>query len=311
MASTRIAHWLLGTTRHERREGLVFLLFITPWIVGFLVFTLGPMMASFILSFTRYDITTPPVFIGVSNYTRAFSGPLSKLFWHSLRVTIVYSCTSIPLRLIFGFMLAMLLNSNIPAVSLWRTFFYLPSVLSGVAVAVLWMLVFEPYDGVINRLLALVGIEGPMWIYSKEWALPSLIIMSLWGVGGAMIIYLSALQGIPTALYEAATIDGAGAWVRFWSITVPLMTPIIFFNLVMGVIGSLQSFTSAYVMTGGGPQNATLFYSLQLYNAAFRDFRMGWASMLAWILFIIILCLTALIFKTSSAWVYYESEVRK
>lgn len=300
---------LLGMTRRQRREALVFYLLISPWWVGFLIFTLGPMVASLVFSFTRYNVTQPPVFVGLKNYHQAlFRDPL---FWHSLRVTVTYSLSSVPLGLVFGFAMAVLLNAGIPWLSVWRALYYLPSVLSGVAVAILWTLVFEPQNGALNQLLSLVGIKGPGWIYSKQWALPSLVLMSLWGVGGSMIIYLAALQGIPTALYEAATIDGAGAWARFWHVTVPLMSPVIFFNLVIGVIGSFQAFTNAFVMTRGGPQNATLFYSLQLYYAAFRDMRMGYASMLAWVLLLIILSLTVLIFRSSSAWVYYEGELRR
>jgi multiple sugar transport system permease protein len=175
----------------------------------------------------------------------------------------------------------------------------------------LWVLVFEPRQGVINSLLALAGIEGPGWIFDKRWALPSLVIMSLWGAGGGMVIYLSALQSIPTALYEVAKIDGANTLRQLWHITLPLTTPVIFFNLVMGLIGSFQSFTNAFVMTEGGPQNATLFYSLRLYYAAFRDIRMGYASMLAWVLFLIILGLTGFMFKGSTIWVYYEGELNK
>lgn len=299
----------LGKTRRERNEAMVFHLLISPWILGFLFFTLGPMLASLYLSFTHYNVSQPAEWIGLENYVRAFTR--DRLFWHSLRVTGVYTLTSVPLSLVFGMFLAMLLNQDIPGVSLWRTIYYLPSVLSGVAVAVLWTLIFEPRQGVINSLLRIVGIEGPLWIYSKEWALPSLVLMSLWGVGGNMIIYLSGLQSIPTALYEAATIDGARSWAKFRHITIPMMTPIIFFNLVMGIIRSLQTFTNAYVMTAGGPQNATLFYSLQLYLAAFRDMRMGYASMLAWVLFVIIIAFTLIILKSSSVWVYYEANVKR
>lgn len=292
-----------------RKEELAFHLFTAPWAIGFLVFTLGPMVASLLLSFTEYNISKPPMWVGLGQYHKALFE--DDAFWISLKVTFVYSVTSIPLHLIFGLVIAMLLNSEIPAVSVWRTLYYLPSVLSGVAVAVLWMLVFHPTQGILNTLLAIVGIQGPQWLFDKNWALPALVIMSMWGVGGSMIIYLSSLQGIPTTLYEAATIDGATSWRKFWSITLPMITPVIFFNLVMGIIGALQSFTNAFVMTEGGPQNATLFYGLRLYYAAFRDVRMGYASMLAWVLFIIILALTATVVRSSSFWVYYEGAVRK
>jgi multiple sugar transport system permease protein len=196
-------------------------------------------------------------------------------------------------------------------VSFWRTLYYLPSVLTGVAVAVLWMLIFRPNFGVLNHLLSIVGIEGPAWLYDKHWALPALMIMSMWGVGGGMVIYLAGLQGIPTALYEAATIDGATVWHKLLHVTLPLMSPVIFFNLVRGMIGTFQVFTSAYVMTAGGPQNATFFYSLHLYNSAFLQMRMGYASMLAWVLFAIILVFTLLTVRSSAAWVYYEGELKR
>ncbi|NLX35944.1 MAG: sugar ABC transporter permease, partial [Chloroflexi bacterium] len=192
-----------------------------------------------------------------------------------------------------------------------RTLYYLPSVLSGVAVAVLWTLIFHPSSGILNQILAKFGVTGPLWLYSKDWALPALIIMSLWGVGGSMIIYLSSLQGVPTTLYEAATIDGANGWKRFWNITLPMITPVVFFNLIMGIISSLQTFTNAFVMTEGGPENATLFFGLKLYYAAFRDIRMGYASMMAWVLFIIIMLLTLAVVKSSEAWVYYEGSVKR
>ena len=300
---------LLRMSRRELREALIFHLFICPWLLGFLIFKLGPMIASLLLSFTRYNVSQPPAFVGIQNYQRAFTR--DPLFFQSLRVTFTYAFTSVPLSLCLGFIIALLLNTNIPGVSVWRTLYYLPSVLSGVAVAVLWRLVFHPTRGILNALLALVGIDGPAWIFDKHWALPSLVIVSLWGVGGGMIIYLASLQSIPTVLYEAAAIDGANAWHRFWKITLPMMTPVILFNLITGMIGAFKTFTNAFVMTEGGPQNATMFYGLYLYYAAFRDVRMGYASMLAWILFVIIMILTILIVKSSAVWVYYEGALRE
>ena len=294
----------------RRKEALAFYLCIAPWLIGFLIFQLGPMIASLVFSFTRYNIAQPMVFVGLSNYLRALSGR-DLLFWHALRITATYAVVTVPLRLILGFVLALLLNHDIPGVSFWRTLYYLPSVLTGVAVAVLWMLIFRPNFGVLNHLLSIVGIEGPAWLYEKNWALPALMIMSMWGVGGGMVIYLAGLQGIPTTLYEAATIDGATLWHRLLHVTLPMMSPIIFFNLVRGIIGTFQVFTSAYVMTAGGPQNATFFYSLHLYNSAFLQMRMGYASMLAWVLFAIILVFTLLTVRSSAAWVYYEGEVKR
>jgi multiple sugar transport system permease protein len=292
-----------------KREAWAFHLFISPWLIGFIVFTLFPVVASLALSFTKYNVSQPPVWIGLKNYRDALT--VDPSFFLSLRVTWVYSLASIPLQLSLGLIIALLLNADIPLVSVWRTLYYLPSVLSGVAVAVLWTLIFHPSSGILNQILAKFGVTGPLWLYSKDWALPALIIMSLWGVGGSMIIYLSSLQGVPTTLYEAATIDGANGWKRFWNITLPMITPVVFFNLIMGIISSLQTFTNAFVMTEGGPENATLFFGLKLYYAAFRDIRMGYASMMAWVLFIIIMLLTLAVVKSSEAWVYYEGSVKR
>jgi len=293
----------------RRKEALAAYLFVSPWLLGFLLWTLGPMLFSLFLSFTEYNITRPPAFLGVNNYVRAVTR--DPLFWQSLKVTFTYAIFAIPLNLVFGFTIALLLNQDIPGVSVWRTIYYLPSVVSGVAVSMLWMLVFQPQFGVLNYLLRLVGIKGPAWLFSPTWVLPAFVIMSLWGVGGGMVIYLAGLQGIPTALYEAAEIDGANWWRRLWRITLPMMSPTIFFNLVMGIISTFQIFTSAYVMTAGGPMNASLFYNLYLYTHAFSNLKMGYASMLAWILFAIIMTLTLLAIRSSAAWVYYEGELRK
>jgi multiple sugar transport system permease protein len=208
-------------------------------------------------------------------------------------------------------MLAVLLNQDVRGLSIYRTIFYLPSVVSGVAVAMLWLWVFNPELGVVNSLLGIVGIEGPKWFASSKWALTTFIITSLWGIGGGMVIYLAGLQGVPTSLYEAAELDGATAWHRFWHITIPMTSPVIFFNLIMGIIGSFQVFTGGYVITNGGPANATLFYVLYLYRNAFQYFKMGYASALAWILFIVILVLTLLMFRLVGGLVYYEGSPRK
>lgn len=296
-------------SRVRRKEAFFAYLFISPWLLGFFLWTLAPMVFSLILSFAKYNISQPPVFVGLANYKRAFAG--DALFWQSVKVTFTYAALAIPLSLLFGFTIALLLNADIPGVSIWRTVYYLPSVISGVAVSMLWMLVFQPQFGVLNYLLRLVGIKGPQWLFSPTWVLPAFVIMSLWGVGGGMVIYLAGLQGIPTTLYEAAKIDGANWLQRLWKITLPMISPTIFFNLVMGLIGTFQIFTSAYVMTEGGPMNASLFYNLYLYIQAFHNVKMGYASMLAWILFAIILTLTLLTIKSSAAWVYYEGELRR
>ncbi|HEV8638312.1 MAG TPA: sugar ABC transporter permease [Chloroflexota bacterium] len=292
----------------RQRENLEFYLFISPWLVGFVVFVAGPMLATFAFSFASWDLLTAPKFVGLANYAKMLAE--DPLFWKALQVSAIYSLVGIPLHIAFALLVAILLNQNIRAVALIRTIYYMPSVLSGVAVAVLWLWIFNPNFGPINLILKTIGVEGPLWLGSQTWALPALIIVSLWGVGGAMVIFLAGLQGIPTALYEAAAIDGANAWHRFWHVTVPMISPVLFFNLVMGIINSFQAFTNAYVMTQGGPNYATLMYVLYLYQNGFRFFQMGYASALAWVLFLLILLLTLLVFRSSPAWVYYEGELR-
>lgn len=292
-----------------KREAIWAYLLIGPWIVGFLIFTLGPMIASLFFSFSDYSIVKAAKFIGLSNYIEMFFRDYR--FWHSLKVTLTYAFVAIPLGLVTGLLLALLLNTKVPGIALWRTIYYTPSVVSGVAVAILWSYLFNPRFGIINWVLAIFGVKGPGWLADPNWALPALILMSLWGVGGGMIIYLAGLQGIPTALYEAAQIDGANAIQQFFKITLPLITPVLFYNLVTGIIGTFQIFTQVFIMTSGGPVESTLFYNLYLYNNAFRYGRMGYASALAWVLFIVVLLLTLLVFRSSAAWVYYEGELRK
>lgn len=226
-----------------------------------------------------------------------------------------YAVAAIPLGLILGLLLALLLNTKVPGIAFWRTLYYTPSVVSGVAVAILWSYLFNPFWGVINWILNLVTgipmVQLPKWLADPNWALPALIIMSLWGVGGGMIIYLAGLQGIPTALYEAAEIDGANKIQSFFKITLPLITPVLFYNLVTGIIGTFQYFTNAYVMTQGGPIERTLFYNLYLYRNAFQYHQMGYASALAWVLFLIILVMTVIVFRSSAMWVYYEGQLKK
>jgi len=297
--------WRTYLSRISRNEEIVFYLFISPWILGFIFFTAGPLLYSLYLSFCNYDIVNSPNFIGFTNYIKMFTD--DPLFWHSLKVTFYYSVVSVPLGIFVSLILALLLNRQIRGVAWFRTAYYTPSVISGVAVGLLWSQIFNPNFGILNYLLwKIFKIQGPAWTFSEEWVIPAFIIMSLWGIGGGIVIYLAGLQGIPTELYEAAEVDGATGWTKIRKITIPLMTPIIFFNLITGIIGSLQVFTEAYVMTGGGPHNASMFYNLYLFWNAFRWFKMGYASALAWILFLIILALTLLVFKTAPKWVYYE-----
>jgi multiple sugar transport system permease protein len=288
------------------REAMWFYGLVGLWIVGFVLFTGGPILASAVLSFTKYDIVTPPRWIGLENYNQLFTN--DPLFWQSLRVTFVYSILAIPLGLIASMVLALLMNQKVRGIALWRTLYYLPSVISGVPVALLWLWIFNPQFGIVNWVLSLFGIQGPGWLLDDTWVLPAFVIISLWGLGGGMVIYLAGLQGIPTHLYEAAEIDGATAWSRFWHVTLPMMSPVIFFNLIIGIINSFQTFTLPYVMTRGGPDNASMFYGLNLFFNGFQYFKMGYASALAWILFTVILVLVIIAFKTSSLWVYYEGQ---
>lgn len=293
----------------EREEEVGFYLFISPWLVGFLIFTLGPMIASFIISFMRYDVLSPPAFIGIENYRIMFT--TDELFWQALKVTFLYTIGSVPLGMAAALAVAILMNQPIRGIYVFRTIYYLPSLITGVPAALLWMWVFNPTVGILNYGLSLIGIKGPLWLYSEVWVIPSLIIMSLWGIGGSMIIYLASLQSVPQHLHEAAEIDGAGVLARFRHVTIPMISPVVFFNLVMSIIGSFQVFTSAYVMTRGGPANASLFYVLHLYRNAFSYFKMGYASALAWVLFAIIMFFSLLVVRSSPVWVYYEGSVRK
>lgn len=287
----------------RKKEERQFYMFISPWLLGFLVFTAGPMLFAIYLSFTRWDVIGSPQWIGLANFKELFFD--DPQFWISLKVTAIYSVIAVPLHLSSSLLVAILLNQKIKAMGAFRTIFYLPTVLPVVATSMLWMnLLLE--DGLINRVLGIIGIPSVSWLTNESTALGALIFMSLWGFGASMIIFLAGLQGIPKTLYEAAKIDGAGAWARFLNVTLPMLSPIIFFNFVMGVIRTFQVFTQGFIMTNGGPNYATLFYVLYLYQNAFEYLRMGYAAAMAWVLFFILLTLTLLILKSSSAWVYYE-----
>ena len=301
------------TWKLSQREAAAAYLYTVPWVIGFIIFTAGPMLISLYYSFTKFNIIDPPVWVGFENYINLYNNPI---FWQSIKVTFSYALMALPLGLILGFFLAVLLNQEIWGQKIWRTIFFLPSVIAGVAVALMWVRLLNPNIGLVNAFLRLIGIQGPGWLQDPQWAIPSLVLMSLWGVGGGMIIYLAGLQGIPTALYEAAKIDGANALQRFRYITIPMMTPIIFYNLVLGLIVTFQLFTEVFVATGsggagnlGGPARSTMVYNLYLYLNAFRYFDMGTASAMAWILFLFILLITVLLFRSSSFWVYYEGQL--
>jgi len=288
------------------REAVAFYLCILPWLLGVLLFVLGPMAASLGISLTRWDLLSPGRFIGLRNYTRLLQR--DPLFWQSLKVTALYTAAYVPLELVGGLALALLMNRRLRLIGLFRTIYYLPSVLPGVAFVVLWMWMLHPDAGLINAALSRVGIQGPRWLVDPDWALSALVLMSIWGLGRSMVLYLAGLQGVPRHLHEAAAMDGAGAWRTFWRVTLPMLSPTIFFNLVLSVISTFQTFTSAYVSTDGGPLDSTLFYVLYIFRQAFQFFNMGYASALAWVLFVIVLVLTLLIVRSARAWVYYEGE---
>lgn len=289
------------TTR--RREAIECYIFMLPAILGLVLFYLGPMIASFYLSFTSYDMLTAPRGIGLDNYRKMMD---DQIFWKSLRVTAIYSGVSVPLVLTLALGLALLLNQKIRGMTTFRTIYYLPTVMSGVAIATLWRWIFNPEFGILNLMLEKVGIHGPAWLASETWALPALIVTSLWTTGGTMLIFIAGLQGIPTDLYEAAEIDGAGIWNKFRNITFPLISHVTFFNLVLGIIGALQVFAEAFVMTNGGPNNSTLLLSLYLYRNAFQYLQMGYASAIAWVTFMIVLVLTLLVFRSAPMWVHHQ-----
>lgn len=300
-----------SATRRRSRRRKVFVetlqgwLFASPWLIGLVILFLGPMAWSIILSLTSYNIVEPPRFIGLGNYLEIIGDPL---ILHSLKVTTIYSLLSVPVNLALGLGLAILLNQKVRGLGIWRTIYYLPAVLSGVAVALLWEWLLNGRFGLVNYVLyALFGINGPSWLDDSRTALLAFVLMSTWTVGGAMLINLAALQGVPTSLYEAAAIDGANAWHRFRQITVPTISPVIFYNLIIGIVAALQSFTLFFIMTAGGPNNATLTYMLYLYNEAFQYTRMGYGSAMAWILFVYLSVLTLIVFKSSGKWVHYES----
>ncbi|MCE2467733.1 MAG: sugar ABC transporter permease [Caldilineaceae bacterium] len=292
----------------KRQEAVAGFIYISPWLLGFLAFTAFPFLASFYLSFTDYTVVSQPRFAGFANYVEALSG--DDLFWGSLRRTFTYAVVGVPLGILGSLTCALLLNQGLKGTTLFRVLFFLPSLTPLVALALLWQWIFQPDFGVLNFLLAKVGIDGPGWLSSIEWALPSLIIMALWGTvgGGQMVIFLAGLQGVPQELYEAVEIDGGGPWFKFRHVTLPMISPTMFFNLILGVIGALRVFTVAYVSTEGGPAYATWFYILHLYTQAFKYFNMGYASALAWLFFIILIAFTYLQVRASRHWVFYAGE---
>ena len=291
-------------SRQRRREALWGIACVTPAVLGFLLWQLGPIVASLGIAFTDWRIAGTPEWIGLENFRQIFFD--DALFRKSLGVTFYYALGSVPLRLVFAFFLAILLNQKVRGLPIFRTIFYLPSLVPIIASSVLWIWLFNPDFGLLNAALRPLGIPKLQWIYGSDTVIPSLILMSLWDVGPLMIIFLAGLQGVPRQLYEAVEIDGGNTWHRLRHVTLPLMTPTILFNLILSIIGAMQTFVQPYIMTDGGPNNNSLLFVLYLYQKAFQQSQMGYASALAWILFVIIAVLSFFVLRSSSSWVYYE-----
>ncbi len=289
----------------RRRQALEGYLCILPWLIGFVCFTAGPILGSLAMSFTSWEIIAPPEWIGLGNFQHML---VDRLFYQALYNTAYISLFSVPLQLIIALLVALGLNQRLRGVNFYRTVFFLPSQMPLVASALLWLWILNPDFGLANALLEFLGLPPLKWLFDLTLAKPSLVMITLWGgIGVPMIVFLAGLQGVPETLHEAANIDGAGSWSRFWHITLPMLSPVIFFNLIIGIIGSFQAyFTLVYTTTGGGPANATLIYIIYLFFKAFQDFEMGYASSLAWVLFLVVMALTLLQFALARRWVYYE-----
>ena len=295
-------------TKTQRSEAIAGFAFVMPWILSLMVFTTYPVLASFYYSFTQYSIIEPPKWIGIDNYVKMFT--VDSAFPIAVYNSAYYSFLAVPLGLISSLGMALLLNMRVRFIDLYRTMFYLASLTPPVAGTIIFLVMFEPRNGLINGILAYFGVKGPAWFIDPNWAKPGLVLLSLWGVGASSLIFLAGLKDIPGELLEAAAIDGASSWQRFWVITIPLLTPVILYNLVTGLITSFQVFTAAFVIGGttGKPQESLLMYFVHLYRNAFRYFNMGYASAMAVILFIVVLIITLLVFRSAKIWVFYESE---
>jgi multiple sugar transport system permease protein len=303
VTKTQPARRRMGIQRLEARWGV---LLAMPAILGYLLFVIGPIIASFVIGLTDWKIGGTPAFVGLANYQHMVTE--DELFGKSLFTTAYYTLGAVPLGLIVAFAVAMLLNHQVRGKSIFRTIFYLPVLVPAVANNILWLWLFNPEFGLLNSAARSLGLPESQWIYDETTVIPSLILMSAWGFGNAAVIFLAGLQGVPTHLYEAIEVDGGTRWHKFRYVTIPMMTPTIFFNLVLGLIGTFQVFNEAYVMTGGGPSDASLFYVFYIYRTAFTQSNMGYASALAWALFVIVLIVTLLVFRSARSWVYYEGE---
>ena len=291
--------------KYNKQQAIFGILFMMPWFIGFLIFGLYPMIMSVYYSLCRYDVLRIPQFIGLGNYQKLiFEDPY---FWTSISNTLIYTVLRVPLCIIGSLLLAVLVNNGVRGIKFFRTIYFIPSIVTGVVLSVVWLWMFNPQFGLINSFLAYMGIPGPLWLLDPNWSKPSMVLMSVWSIGGGrMLVFLAALQGIPKHLYEAVDIDGGGWWAKFRNVTVPMLSPVIFLWSVLEIIFSLQVFVEAYIMTQGGPLNSTMFYNLYLYNKAFNDFEMGYASALAWLLLIISLIITVIQFRLSKRWVHYD-----
>lgn len=308
---------LLGTTTlvvervfaQRKAEAILGWLFALPYLLHFTFFQAGAILVSLGLSFYLTDLLSYTEFVGIDNFTYLFTQ--EPLFVQAAKVTLIYSLISVPLATILALSIAVLLNQNIAFQGVFRTLFYMPALVTGVAVAITWIMVLHPDYGISALVFEFFGLRSPRWFWSEEWALPGLAMIALWGAGTNMLLYLAGLQSVPTQVQEAARIDGANSWQTFFRVTLPLLTPTILFNVVLNMIGSFQVFTQAFVLTNGGPNNATLTMVLLIYRKAFQNFSFGYASAIAWVLFVVILLLTLIVFRTSSRWVYYEGGLRR
>lgn len=299
--------FMRGRANTSSGRNLTGYLFAAPAILGFLFFNAGPMLASLYFSFTDYSVSGGAHFIGLGNFVNIFGGN-DPYFYKSLSVTSYYVALSVPLQIAYAFLLAVLLNQNIKCRSAFRTIFYLPSIVPAVALSMIWLWILDPDLGLANEILRFIGLPTSRWIFEEATVIPTLAAMSVWTTGGTTVIFLASLQNIPRHLFEAIEIDGGNAFHKFRNITIPIMTPIIFFNLIMAMIGGFQVFSQAFIMTAGGPNNASLFYVFYLYREAFQYQRLGSSCAIAWVLFVIIMAITALLFKSSDSWVYYENK---
>lgn len=296
----RRSHWL---------ETLTPYLFISPWILGFFFFTLGPLVFSLVMSFFDWPVVGERRFVGLDNYSLMLTH--DPLFWHSLGVTVKFAAIFVPFNIVLSLLLAVLLDQKVVGSGFFRTAFYLPSVISGVALVMIWSWIYSHEFGLLNFMLSLAGIKGPNWLGDPNWALFAIIIASLWGLGGTMLILLTGLQSIPKELYEAARMSGVPAWAQLIHITVPMLSPMLLFTFITSIISAFQQLTLALLLTGGGPRESTYFFAMYIYDNAFKYFEMGYAAANSWVMFLIVLALSMIVLRSSAAWVHYEGEVKK